>query len=225
MATDENDEEREGAAPDEQEARAPDLDPETQEQLSRWFGLPSFEELEERGEAPPMEPDFAAERRKIQAAASAAVDPALLEALYARADARASVARLEILELGRLDPSISALDPMLLGRVDAAAEPRTIELPMGIQDALAECTPQAVLRDLHRPEIYFDRRYEVDEQLAALMMVDPLNEVRQLLATRIELQLPEPPLAEARASIAEMTRAKRAPWSQIRTPTRRVGDE
>src|SRR6188474_613874 len=59
------------------------IDDATRADLERWFGLPSFEQLADRGiagEPPPAEDPEIAKAQKRQAAAIAAVDPAMLEA-------------------------------------------------------------------------------------------------------------------------------------------------
>ena len=55
------------------------LDASTLAELERWFGLPSFQELADKGEPPPRDPDLEAAREQ-RAKAIAAVDPELVEA-------------------------------------------------------------------------------------------------------------------------------------------------
>src|SRR5437868_13927604 len=91
----------------------------TQADLERWFGLPSFEQLAEQAAtataapSPSEDPEFA-ERRKRQAEALAAVDPAWLEAFDRRMAALRGVIRpLPPLTL-RIDPAIARFDHAML---------------------------------------------------------------------------------------------------------------
>src|SRR5262245_58418063 len=77
-----------------------ELDPETKAQLERWFGLPSFQELEERGE--PEEDPYHKKRRESKDAAAAATDPILTEALYTRGAKFTRASTLSVLELTRV---------------------------------------------------------------------------------------------------------------------------
>jgi hypothetical protein len=202
-----------------------ELDAQTQADLARWFGLPSFQQVEE-GEvaAPPAsrdDPDVVA-RRAAQARATAAVDPVLCDALHARGAAVERMLVFRPTELRILDPSISALDPVLVARAEASAEPREVDLPMGLRDDLAECTPQALLRDLHRPEIDFRLQLEADAVVEAQMRVDPVREVREAMAAHRATERLEPGWRQAREALEPLVRAKREPWGDIRTPSRRV---
>jgi len=204
-----------------------ELDPQTQADLARWFGLPSFEQLEEtERKAPPAprgDPEIIA-RRQAQERATAAVDPAFVAELQARVDSVGQMIAPRPPWRGTLDPSISALDPVLLARANLVTEPREVDMPLGLQNDLKECTPQAVLRDLHRPDIDFILRLEVDPALEATLRIDPVAAVRTAMAARLLPPFVATPFRQALAALEPLAAAKRAPWADLNTPNRRVSE-
>ncbi len=182
------------------------LDAKTIAELERWFGLPSFQELADRGESPPPEeedPDLVAVREQ-RAKAIAAVDPELVEAHRRRTESGESLLRFEAVIDLRIDPSVARIDLDHLDRMHTIAEPREVEIPEPLRDDLRECTPQAILRDLHRPELYFDKLFEVVD-MAAEQRLDIVAAVDDAMRTSWKL----PPFgrsiaAEGRALIAEL---------------------
>lgn len=201
------------------------LDPQTAADLARWFGLPSFQQVDE-GEVKPRplpaeDPDVVARRKAIEAA-TAAVDPAFCDSLYTKWAGVRELIKFEAADLARIDPSISAIDPVLVAKADVG-EPREVDLPMGLFDDLRECTPQAVLRDLHRPETEFFIHMEVDPMMASVMPIDARMVVRDALATRPGGGINGPrAIVQVREALAPLVQAKREKWSEIRTPGRRV---
>jgi hypothetical protein len=200
------------------------LDAATRAELERWFGLPSFQELADRGEPPPAEdPEMAAVQKRRQEAI-AAVDPAMLEAHRKRVEASDTLIQFE----QKIDVQI---DPAAMARIDleraergyAVTEPREVEIAEEMRDDLAECTPQAVLRDLHRPELYFDKTFEVVD-MAAEQKLDIVALVAESMATSWALPPLSKPVAEARALIAELRADRLRDTAQIiaNLPNRRV---
>ena len=201
------------------------LDDATRADLERWFGLPSFEQLAEQGivpAAPPAEDPEFAERRKRQDEALAAVDPVWLEAHRLRVESMcAMVTPLPPIVL-RVDPSIARFDHAMLEHAATVAEPREVERPGDLSEAMAERTPQALLRDLHRPEADF---YKAFEQL------DVMSDYRiDIPATITEAMTPSsalPPSAatpfqDSHALLLELRAERRQPWINIEMPLRRV---
>ena len=193
------------------------VDAATRKQLERWFGLPSFTALAERGGPPTPEDDpelqAAIERRD---AALAAVDPALLAAIGARtegqqAEVRQFTADLEV----HVDPDLALFTPHLVDRAMTIAEPRQVERPADLEDDLRERVPQALLRDLHRPESSFDKLFErVD--VAAEQRLDIVAEVASAMRTSWRLPpLGALPFGEARALLADAQRVRRESWPQL----------
>ena len=200
-----------------------ELDPETKAQLERWFGLPSFQELEERGEAPEEDP-YIKQRRESKAAAASATDPILTEALYARGAKFSRASTLRVFDPTRVAEVEIQIDASWFEGLSGRTETRQYPIAQWLAGAMGEPTPQAVLRDLHRPESYFERQFYVDPS-SGVPRVDARAAVKEVLASRppaAEVIGQPLPLTVARAKIAEMEHAKRAPWSEIRTPNRRV---
>jgi hypothetical protein len=200
------------------------IDSGTRADLERWFGLPSFEQMAEQG-APVQQtaedPDFV-KRRKRQEAALAAVDPALLESHRRRVDGMLEAVRqLAPIDL-RIDPGIARFDEAMLDQRFNSAEPRELERPGDLQDALAERTPQALLRDLHRPELDFYKTFErVD--LIADYRVDVAGTVAEVMKTSTKMPPAEAtPFQEARALLLELRAERHQPWINIEMSLRRV---
>jgi hypothetical protein len=178
------------------------LDAKTIAELERWFGLPSFQELAEKGE-PPQDPELEAAREQ-RAKAIAAVDPEMLEAHRRRTERGDSLIRFQAVIDVRIDPSMALVDLSQIDRMLSIAEPREVEIPEPLRDDLNECTPQAILRDLHRPEMYFDKVFEIVD-MAAEQRLDIVAAVDDAMRTSWKL----PPFggslaAEGRALIAEL---------------------
>lgn len=201
------------------------LDAGTRADLERWFGLPSFEQLAERGvkpaEPPPEDPEMLEVRRK-RAEALAAVDPALVEAHRKRTDSPEDLIKFKPTLEVRVDPSIAAIDFQRIESQHASVEPREIEIPEPLRDDLHDCTPQALLRDLHRPELTFDKVFEIVDVIAD-HRVDIAAQVAEAMRTRWSLREFGPsPLQEARDLIKALRDDRHSPWTEIRMPGRTV---
>src|ERR1044071_2698533 len=201
------------------------LDDATRADLERWFGLPSFEQLAEQGivPAPPPaeDPEFA-ERRKRQDEALAAVDPVWLDAHRLRVEAMAAmVIPLPPLAL-RVDPGIARFDHAMIAHAASIAEPRDVERPGDLEDAMAERTPQALLRDLHRPEQDFYKAFEQVDVIADFR-VDVAATITEAMApSQAVPQCATTPFQDARALLLELRTERRLPWINIEMPLRRV---
>src|SRR6185369_14744793 len=97
-----------------------------------------------------------------------------------------------------LDEDFGTLDESMVTR--SLAEPREVEIPDALRDDLRDCTPQALLRDLHRAEKDFDKMFEVVD-VTESQRVDVVAEVTTAMTTRWNLQEPvgPSPLEESRA--------------------------
>src|SRR5690242_2689842 len=192
-----------------------EIDEATQRDLERWFGLPSFTALEERAaQGPPEDPEMAAVRERRDRAL-AAVDPSLLDAIHERTDRLEHVLRFEPKIDVHVTQDVSLLDEGMIERGHAIAEPRDVVRPDQIEDDLKDCTPQALLRDLHRPELQFEKRLErLDE--AAEQVLDAAAEVDAAMRTSWTLPALGPsPISEARALIADARGFRRQPWPAL----------
>jgi hypothetical protein len=204
------------------------LDPQTRADLERWFALPSFEQVADSGAAtgpPDEDPEIAAVRERREKAI-AAVDPQLLAAHIARMTACEDMAVFAYTLETRVDPDMAMVDRVLIDRQIAIADPREIELPPEMEDDLRECAPQAILRDLHRPEVDFEKTFEIVD-VAAEQRLDIVAEVSAAMATSWRLpELPPSPFVEGRALLAELRAERRQPWPKLlataNLPNRRV---
>jgi hypothetical protein len=202
------------------------LDAATRAELERWFGLPSFEQLADRGAVPrpppePEDPELVEVRRK-RAEAIAAVDPAIIESHRRRIEPSRSLVSFKEVVVLRADPGIARLDLAMIGRLGAIAEPREVEIAEPLRDDLRDCTPQALLRDLHRPETEFPKVFEIVDA-AATQRLDASAAVASAMATRWTLDLPPlSPMQQAYAFSTELRDERRRPWIEITMPLRRV---
>lgn len=202
------------------------LDAGTRAELERWFGLPSFEQLAERGVVPatppaPEDPEVVEVRRK-RAEAIAAVDPAIVEAHRRRIEPPTPLIKPRPDVALRIDPDIALLDLAMIARVGVLAEPREVEIAEALRDDLRDCTPQALLRDLHRPETDFPKVFEIVDA-AASQRLDASAAVAAAMTTSLKLTIPpKSPMREAYALSVELRNERRQPWADINMPLRRV---
>jgi hypothetical protein len=204
--------------PDDTEKKVKDLlDEATRADLERWFGLPSFEQLAEQ--KPPerwVDPDIA-EQRKHAAEAIAAVDPALLDALFHRVRPAEELLRYKQTIDIRVDPGIARFDQAMIDRQHQIAEPREVEIPPQLSDDLHEATPQALLRDLHRPEFEFENRRELVDALAEARVDLPAIVAEAMTPRKVELL--GSTFREGYELVAELRAERRRPWAEL--PERR----
>jgi hypothetical protein len=203
------------------------IDAATRAELERWFGLPSITQVEEEraAQAAPEDPEIAAVRERRQKAIEA-VDPAMVEAHRRRTDAPEDLLKFKaVIEL-RIDPDMAFLDYSMIERGASVADPREIEIPDALRDDLGDCTPQALLRDLHRPEFEFDKTFEVIDY-AAENRVDVVALVNEVMTTTYKITAePTPSLfREGREILRELRTTRLEPWTPERLsalPNRRV---
>jgi hypothetical protein len=200
------------------------IDEATRAELERWFKLPSFEQVAEQKvePAPSAKEEERLAIRKRYDDAIAAVDPAMLEAHRRRTEPLAEVSRFKPLIDVRVDPNIVMIDLPLIERQYAVAEPRDYERPAFVEDDLRERTPQALLRDLHRPELNFDKTFEMVD-MSAEQRFDIVAAVAQAMATRWTLPpLDKSPFHQACEVLRKGRDDRRRPWADIKMPKRRV---
>ena len=168
-------------------------------ELERWFGLPSFSDVAAAA-GPVEDPDLKAGREAYERAL-AAVDPALLARLSSIYGVQDELLHFKETYRSVLDPSIARFDATM---VRDFAEGREYEWREDIADAMKECAPQAILRDLHRVEANFsitlERPYVEAEP-------NPLGEslAREIMAMNWQAPVaPATALAEGRAALASL---------------------
>lgn len=200
------------------------IDEGTQADLERWFGLPSFDQLAAaaKPEAEPDESPAVKAVRERRAAAIAAVDPAMVDRHHARIERAEALVTFRCEIESRIDPSIARLDLRMIER--QVAEPREIVIHEQLIDDLKECTPQALLRDLHRPELTFTKEFELVD-MAASQRFDIVAAVAEGMRTSWKLPpLGISPVREGQQLIAELKADRARPWTDaLKTlPNRRV---
>lgn len=193
------------------------VDETTRRELERWFGMPSFEQLAEEGKpaGPPEDPEMIAVRERREKAL-AAVDPALLERIHVRTEVEPEkLLRFEANLEVHVDPDVALFDAAMVERVAQIADPREVEISDDLRDDLKECVPQALLRDLHRPETDFEKTFEIVD-IAAEQRFDIVAEVEQAMKTSWTLPpLGKPPFTETRELLAEVRRDRKRPWPEL----------
>ena len=217
-------------APDDDDKKVKDMLGEASlADLQRWFGLPSFTELEEKGiEPPPVEdPDMVAIRER-RARALAAIEPWFLDGLNTRAEKPWSLIQFKPVIDVKVRVDMALMDQRMVDGLRVIAEPREIERPEDIEDDLRDRTPQALLRDLHRVESFFEKSYEIYDA-EARERLDGQAQVEQAMATDWKLPpLAEPPSVELTRILREVRQERTMPWRDLpkrnRLPNRRVSE-
>lgn len=196
--------------------------------LERWFGLPSFEQLAEREKAGELEADpEIAEVRKRRDAAMAAVDPALLARILFRVEEKPeTLTSFEAVIDVHIKEDVGLFDQAMVDKGFSIAEPREVEISDDLRDDLKECTPQALLRDLHRPETFFDKTFEVVD-FAAEQRIDVVAEVTSAMKTSWALpRLSVAPWNDSVREIREARADRYRSWAHVlaNLPNRRVSE-
>lgn len=197
------------------------IDEATRADLERWFGLPSFQQLAEQQAPPkPTENPEWVELRKKRAEALAAVDPDMVEAHRRRVERQRELKLFQIEIEPCVRPEIMRIDHQAIDRRHTIAEERSYELPPDLEEALTERAPQALLRDLHRPELVFEKMFEWLDPLAE-HRVDLRALINEALAFRASSTTKtESKVLEARALLAEARQERRKPWTALTSKMR-----
>lgn len=196
------------------------IDLATQAELAKWFGLPSFQQLAEDAKtaAVPAEddPEMVAVRERRQKAMDA-VDPKLLDAIYERTEGKSgTLIKNEFHVDIHVREDVGLFDQAMAERQHQIAEPREVEISDELKDDLKDCTPQALLRDLHRSETMFEKVFEVIDW-SAEQKLDIVAEVEA--AMKMNLKLPPlglSPFEEERRLLAQDRAQRREPWAKVR---------
>ncbi|MBL9016902.1 MAG: hypothetical protein JNL83_22125 [Myxococcales bacterium] len=190
--------------------------------LQRWFGLPSYTQLEEEGKADELPADDPyKEARERRERALAAIEPWFLGAIEARAEKPWTVLTFKPLIDVKVREDVAMFDASVaVARL--AADPREVERPEDIEESLNECTPQALLRDLHRVESFFEKQYEVYDA-EAHQRFNVVDEVAQVMATDLTLPpLDDLPGTNLKALMADVLEERALPWTELPKRNRMV---
>ncbi len=202
------------------------LDPAVRAELESWFARPSAMVVEEQVEAeaapsPGLQLGFgdgmdaqlaaeAAARKKRVEAAAAVIYPWMYDLLerHQRYDVRPIVPPAPVLDTSILAVAIPGEEEMA-----TIGEPREYGLSREIEAALADAAPQAVLRDLYRPETEFTIQLTAPEEEGD----QPTDGHREVLAA-LDWR-PEPVerlalAASARTAHAEFREITAPPWPE-----------
>lgn len=202
------------------------VDAVTAQQLERWFGLPSFTQVEQ-GDVVVADTEDAdlSELRVRRARAIDAIDPALLATIASRFPEQ-GLGKFELLIKQTVDLSLAMIDLAMIENKMSIAEPREYERPEDIEDQLKDASPQAMLRDLHRPETEFYKQFEIVD-VAADQRLDGIAEVATAMSTNWKL----PPMTmshsiEFAKQLDEAKTERSKPWrdipSRVALPNRKV---
>ncbi|HEY4059163.1 MAG TPA: hypothetical protein VGM39_21250 [Kofleriaceae bacterium] len=199
-------------------------------QLMRWFGMPSAADgvAVENAPPPPLEedPEMVAVRER-RAKAIAAVDPGMLAAIEHRLTPPDDLFRLPPPPPPLADPSIARLDMKMIENKAQIADERFYEISEEMQEDIKECTPQAMLRDLHRPEMFFDKTFHIPDPEEEGLTLDIVKEVAQAMATSWKLPPLTDPSVELREVFTELRADRAKPWTDVlklNLPNRRVSE-
>lgn len=203
------------------------VDEVTAAELERWFGLPTYQQVDE-GEVKlaQEDPDMVAVRER-RAKAIDAVDPAMVEAHRRRTDGPLDdLLKFKATITLRIREDVSLINLAMIEHKLQSSEPRERQRPEDIEEQLEENAPQALLRDLHRPELVFEKTFELID-MAAAQRIDVVAEVSSAMATN--WKLPEfgiRPGIEARQLLDEVRTERNLPWPDVllraNLPNRRV---
>lgn len=224
-----DDKPRDTAQSDGDDREVDETDPEMLAQLMAWFGGSGHEQVvaaeAERLEqidpellgtsAEPGISDDERERRALREAALAAVDLTLVSAIESSTEHYAGFVTPPEPPAPVLDASIASFEP---DRVAINHGVRARQADPEITEALGHCTPQALLRDLHRvvkrpPSIAMD-----PVPLGVPKMAGKSTHVAELMATRYVADIDDFPkaLPDMRATMAELDeRIREQAWDSL----------
>ena len=190
--------------------------------LQRWFGLPSYTALEEEGKTAELpEDDPYKEARERRERAMASVEPWFLSAIEGRHEKPWSLLKFQQVIDVKVRVDMELFDESM-ATARAAAEPRERERPEDIEDHLKERTPQALLRDLHRVESYFERQYEVfdSEAQQGFKLID---DVARMMSMNLKMPpLDDLPGTNLRVMMADVINEREQPWTELPKRNRMV---
>jgi len=122
----------------------------------------------------------------------------------------------------RIDPRIVRVDLSMIDRQHTIAEPRDFERPQQIEDDLRDCTPQALLRDLHRPDLTFDKVFEIVDPAAADRLDASAAAALAISTDWRVLSFSTFAYQEGRAVYDALCAERRQPWGELKIPGRSV---
>lgn len=217
------------ATDDDKELRAKDLvskpraeieqvvDAATLAELMSWFNRPNALDAPAPAAEESFEDREMREMRERRDAAAAHADPWLLAYIQRHETTPPPFKQLPPIEL-KVDDSITLrLVRDELSRIERA-DPTEEERPYGVPRDIAELVerhnaPQAILRDLFRPETQFDRRLE--SPFDELPTMDPLAAAKAAMAEHLTVPWTAPPMDTLDEITRELRDILRQPWADL----------
>jgi hypothetical protein len=192
------------------------LAPTTQSQLRAWFGLPSFDDLAEAGIVAPEVEDELSKRKKKRAETLANVDPAMIALMDRHTDV-ADRFRIRISLAEKAEARLARFDDTAI-QVPTEDDFREVDIPHALREDLSNCTPQAFLRDLARPETDFSVRFQPAwDDLSEEPAGDPWEPIRSSIYQDYRAGTTiEPAVRAMRAAIADLRALLARPWAEAK---------
>jgi hypothetical protein len=175
-------------------------DPALVSQLEAWFGLPSFQQLDDEAAAAaaaaPREASAVEKVQERRREVLAQIDPALLAHVMRHAGV-AEHLRVDDPPPRPWEGRVTAFDPTAIPAEITEDDWREVYIPNELRKDLKVSTPQAFLRDLHRPEKEFYVRMQppwddFDPEQAQAEM-DVMAPVRETLRRDYRVGTTQPP--------------------------------
>ena len=213
------------------------LDPQQLAELQSWFARPSRQVVEEEiartkrvslgaglGDeyAEEMDADSAARKKRVAELATV-ITPEMYDCLE-RHERNAGRFRDLVPPAPVLDPSILAITVPTEEQIATIGEPQFYTQPHDIEKDMEDAAPQAVLRDLYRPESEFALQLVSQTDDEEQVVTDAHREVLAALAFRPERVAVLDSAAEARAAHAEFRELIAPPWPEQVAAARAVRD-
>lgn len=193
-------------------------------QIVHWFGLPSIDPVadakvpdrdEGKGEA--------ARTLRRRAEVSEHVEPAMIARMERHVGDGDAIMRVQPEPKRPWErPHLSVVDESLVPPPFDENEQREIYIPDQLARDLRIRTPQAALRDLHRPETYFDIRYQLPwDDGYEPPGADPMAPIRAII--RQDYRPAAPTAVRTACAALEALRATlAAPWAEAKRPAARA---
>lgn len=197
------------------------IDPETAAKLASWFDLPSFAQAEEDAARAQAAAEVAdpthnpvAQRRR---AAMANVDPRMLA--FVDWHEAAAIALHRKPPPSRWERRMLLFDERQMANIPDPDNLPEVEVPMALKKDLKICTPQASLRDLHRPDKQFYANLKSpfeDEDGNEPPPLDPMEPVRAALRSSHRVGTIDTATVAGTASFIELQRILALPWAEAK---------
>lgn len=201
------------------EGHAHPLDPATMAKLASWFDLPSFDEVaEQQAAARSVSEERSATEKLLEARSNALanIDPAFMASLDGRRASGATLPQIPLRET-RWERRMIALDETRIPPAMDENDYPEVHIPAPLLKDLKACTPQAQLRDLHRPDKDFYIRLEpAFEDAGDPEAPDLMAPIRETLEASYRVGVVPPAMIMMDAGIADLRTILAKPWSEAK---------